>query len=107
MRCAPSRGGSDTTHSIDRRVARKTNIVKDLFEALAAGATDFAAVKAAAVGCDLERPYVLVCAAPAGDGEAASEPWRSAAQKLGRDCSDWRLGRRLRTGRGLCEQCWP
>jgi GAF domain-containing protein len=62
----------------------KTNTVKDLFEALSAGATDFAAVKAAAVGCDLEQPYLLVCAEPAGGGKAASGPWRSAAERLGR-----------------------
>ena len=45
------------------------NIVKDLFEALAAGATSFAAAKAAEVRCDLTGPYLLVCAEPAGGRE--------------------------------------
>ena len=36
------------------------NIVKDLFEALAAGATAFAAAKAAEVRCELTAPYLLV-----------------------------------------------
>ena len=62
----------------------KTNIVKDLFEALAAGATAFAAAKAAEVGCELTRPYLLICAEPAQGGEAASGAWRSAAEALGR-----------------------
>jgi GAF domain-containing protein len=62
----------------------KTNIVKDLFEALAAGATGFAAAKAAEVGCELNRPYVLVCAEPANGHETASGAWRAAAESLGR-----------------------
>src|SRR5207302_6891026 len=40
-------------------------IVKDLFEALAAGASAFAAAKAAEVRCDLTQPYLIVCAEPA------------------------------------------
>jgi GAF domain-containing protein len=59
------------------------NIVKDLFEALAAGATGFAAAKAAEVGCDLTTPYLMVCAEPAGDREQASGEWRTAAEALG------------------------
>ncbi len=62
----------------------KTNIVKDLFEALAAGATGFAAAKAAEVGCELTRPYLLVCAEPAQGHETASGAWRAAAESLGR-----------------------
>ena len=46
------------------------NIVKDLFEALAAGATTFAAAKAAEVRCDLDGPYLMVCAEPAGGAGA-------------------------------------
>ena len=57
------------------------NIVKDLFEALAAGATTFAAAKAAEVRCDLGGPYLMVYAEPA------------AAQRAG-------LGRVARRGRG-------
>ncbi|MFZ0380646.1 MAG: GAF domain-containing protein, partial [Solirubrobacteraceae bacterium] len=36
------------------------NIVKDLFEALAAGATTFAVAKATEVRCDLTKPYVML-----------------------------------------------
>lgn len=60
------------------------NIVKDLFEALAAGATSFAVAKAAEVGCDLTNPYLMVCAEPAGELEPASVEWREAAEVLGR-----------------------
>jgi GAF domain-containing protein len=60
------------------------NIVKDLFEALGAGATGFAASKAADVRCDLSEPYVIVCAEPAGGLEPGSVEWRSAATELGR-----------------------
>ncbi len=60
------------------------NIVKDLFEALAAGATSFAVAKAAEVRCDLTAPYVMVCAEPAGTVEPASVEWREAAEALGR-----------------------
>jgi GAF domain-containing protein len=62
----------------------KSNIVKDLFEALAAGATEFAAAKAAEVRCELTGPYLVVYAEPAGGREAASGEWRSAAEALGR-----------------------
>ena len=62
----------------------KSNIVKDLFEALAAGATAFAAAKAADVHCELTRPYLLVCAEPAQGGETASGAWRATAEALGR-----------------------
>jgi GAF domain-containing protein len=61
----------------------KANTVKDLFEALAAGATTFAAVKAAEVRCDLTAPYLMVCAEPAGALDQSSVQWRSAAETLG------------------------
>jgi GAF domain-containing protein len=60
------------------------NIVKDMFEALAAGATTFAATKAAQVHCDLTLPYLMVCAEPAGQREPGSVQWRAAAELLGR-----------------------
>ena len=56
------------------------NIVKDLFEALAAGATAFAVAKAAEVQCDLTSPYLMVCAEPAGGLDSASVEWRDAAE---------------------------
>jgi GAF domain-containing protein len=61
------------------------NIVKDLFEALAAGATTFAAAKAAEVRCDLGGPYVVVYAEPAAVQEQGSGEWRAAAEVLGRE----------------------
>jgi GAF domain-containing protein len=64
------------------------NIVKDLFEALAAGATTFAATKAAEVRCDLTRPYLIVCAEPAAGREQGSGEWRAAAELLGRDLAE-------------------
>ncbi len=59
------------------------NIVKDLFEALAAGATTFAVAKAAEVRCDLSGPYVMVCAEAGGGREQASGEWRAAAEVVG------------------------
>ena len=61
------------------------NIVKDLFEALAAGATTFAAAKAAEVRCDLSGPYLMVYAEPAAAAGAGSGEWRAAAEVLGRE----------------------
>jgi GAF domain-containing protein len=60
------------------------NIVKDLFEALAAGATAFAAAKAAEVRCDLGGPYLMLYAEPAAAHEQASGEWRAAADAIGR-----------------------
>ena len=64
------------------------NIVKDLFEALAAGATTFAATKAGEVRCDLSRPYLMMCAEPAAGHEQGSGEWRAAAEVLGRDLAE-------------------
>ena len=60
------------------------NIIKDLFESLAAGATSFAAAKAAEVGCDLTTQYLMVCAEPSGSREPSSSAWRLDAEDLGR-----------------------
>ncbi|HTP22214.1 MAG TPA: GAF domain-containing protein [Solirubrobacteraceae bacterium] len=65
-----------------------SNIVKDLFEALAAGATTFAATKAGEVRCDLSRPYLMLCAEPAAGHEHGSGEWRATAEVLGRDLTD-------------------
>jgi GAF domain-containing protein len=64
-----------------------TNTVKDLFEALAAGATAFAVAKAAEVRCDLTSPYLMICAEPAGEREPSSVEWREAAAAVGRGLS--------------------
>jgi GAF domain-containing protein len=60
------------------------NTIKDLFEALAAGATSFAATKAAELRCDLTAPYLMLEARPAGAREQSSGEWRTAAEAVGR-----------------------
>jgi hypothetical protein len=64
------------------------NIIKDMFEALAAGATGFAAAKAAEIRCDLTTPYLMVFAEPAGARERGSGEWRTAADTLGRGIAE-------------------
>ncbi len=66
----------------------QANTVKDLFEALAAGATGFAAAKAAEVSCDLTLPYLMLCAEPAGGREQSSGEWRMTAEALGRGLAE-------------------
>ena len=60
------------------------NTIKDMFEALAAGATSFAATKAAELNCDLTAPYLILQAVPAGTREQSSGEWRTAADEVGR-----------------------
>ena len=83
------------------------NIVKDLFEALAAGATGFAATKAAEVRCDLSAPYLMVCAEPAAGREPGSGEWREAAEVVGRGLAELapRAGDRGRPGSGARAAC--
>jgi sugar diacid utilization regulator len=76
------------------------NIVKDLFEALAAGATTFAATKAAEVRCDLTRPYLMVCAQPTGEQEQGSGEWRAVAQAVGRRLAELAANTALDAGPG-------
>ncbi len=64
------------------------NIIKDLFEALAAGAAGFAAAKAAEVRCDLAAPYVIVLAEPAGSRTPGSGEWRVATEAIGRGLAE-------------------
>jgi GAF domain-containing protein len=64
------------------------NTIKDLFEALAAGATAFAAARAAELRCDLTAPYLMLCAEPAGTREQSSGEWRTAAEALGRHLAE-------------------
>ncbi|HEY3947345.1 MAG TPA: GAF domain-containing protein [Solirubrobacteraceae bacterium] len=60
------------------------NIVKDLFEALEAGAAEFAATKATEVGCELTRPFLIAVAEPVGGRGHGSSEWRAAAESVGR-----------------------
>ncbi len=64
------------------------NIIKNLFELLAAGASSLAASKAAEIRCDLTSPYLMVCAEPAGGREQSSGEWRAAAESLGRGLAE-------------------
>jgi GAF domain-containing protein len=66
------------------------NIIKDLFEALDAGATAFAAAKAAEVACDLGAPHVIALAMPAGSRQrsSGSGEWRAAAETLGQGLAE-------------------
>jgi GAF domain-containing protein len=66
----------------------KANTIKDLFEALAAGATAFAAAKAAEIRCDLSAPYLILRAEPAGSRQQSSGEWRAAAETLGRELAE-------------------
>ena len=66
----------------------KANTIKDLFEALAAGATTFAAAKAAEVRCDLNAPYLMLSAQPAGARAQSTGEWRVAAEALGRGLAE-------------------
>jgi hypothetical protein len=66
----------------------KANIVKDLFEALAAGATAFAAAKAAEVRCELSSPYIMLRAEPAASGDRSTGAWRETAEILGRELGE-------------------
>ncbi len=65
----------------------QANAVNDLFEALAADATAFAAAKAAEVGCELSQPYLVVYAEPTDRSEQASESWPATAELVARRLS--------------------
>lgn len=101
---AGTRGFSDEDAEISRAIAHlaavaikraeliegltKANTIKDLFEALAAGATTFAAAKSAEVRCDLTAPYVMLWAQPAGARAQSTGAWRVAAEALGRGLAE-------------------
>jgi GAF domain-containing protein len=57
------------------------NLVRDMFEALAAGALDVAEARARAAGCDLERPHVFVDVRPPGGG-GDPRPWPALADRV-------------------------
>jgi GAF domain-containing protein len=56
------------------------NLVRDLFEALAAGAYDVAEARARAARCDLDRPAVFLHVCPAGDDQG--RPWPAVAERV-------------------------
>ena len=58
----------------------ESNLVRETFDALAAGADDVADARARAIGYDLERPHVIVhVEARAGDER---RPWPATAQRM-------------------------
>src|ERR687889_1193753 len=56
------------------------NIVRDLFEALATGATDVAEARARAAGCDLGRRHVVLHVEPV-QGHGDPRPWPAVAER--------------------------
>ena len=58
------------------------NIVKDMFEALAAGSVDAAEAKASEARCDLSRPHVFIHAARAPAADEDGPPWPEVASRL-------------------------
>jgi GAF domain-containing protein len=56
------------------------NIVRDLFEALAAGSTDVAEARARAAGCELRRRHVVVHV-EAAPGPSDARPWPAVAER--------------------------
>jgi GAF domain-containing protein len=83
------------------------NIVKDMFEALAAGATAFAVAKAAEVRCDLTGAYLMVCAEPAGSREQSSGDWRAAAEVIGARLGDLSPRAAIEAGPGPVRAALP
>jgi GAF domain-containing protein len=59
------------------------NRTKDLFDALAAGASGLAAGKARELRCDLSSDYLMICANPAGTATTSSAAWRGIAETVG------------------------
>ncbi|HYZ81923.1 MAG TPA: GAF domain-containing protein, partial [Solirubrobacteraceae bacterium] len=78
----------------------KANTIKDLFEALAAGATAFAAAKAAEVRCELNAPYLVLSAQPAGARAHSAGEWRVAAEAVGRGLAELAPRSAIETGPG-------
>ncbi len=58
------------------------NIVKDMFEALAAGAAEAAEAKAAEARCDLTRPHVFIHAVRSPSADADAPAWPTVAARF-------------------------
>ena len=58
------------------------NIVKDMFEALAAGSVETAEAKAVEARCDLSRPHVFLHAERAPAGRSDGPPWPELAARV-------------------------
>jgi len=72
--------GLEKAALIERLTAE--NIVKDMFDALAAGSAETAAVKAGEARCDLSRPHVFVHAERAPEGGEGDGAWPELASRL-------------------------
>jgi GAF domain-containing protein len=62
------------------------NAVKDMFEALASGASAFAAAKALQLRCPLSGPYVIACVEP--EQSASAVGWQERAEELARGLAE-------------------
>ena len=58
------------------------NIVKDMFEALAAGSIETAEAKASEARCDLSRPHVFIHAERASEAREDGPPWPEVATRV-------------------------
>jgi GAF domain-containing protein len=58
------------------------NIVKDMFEALAAGSVDAAEAKASEARCDLSRPHVFIHAVRAPSADEEGPAWPEVASRF-------------------------
>jgi GAF domain-containing protein len=58
------------------------NIVKEMFDALAAGSVETAAAKAREALCDLSRPHLFLHIEPAPGAEAVAPAWPEVAARL-------------------------
>jgi GAF domain-containing protein len=58
------------------------NIVKDMFDALAAGSVDAAEAKASEAGCDLTRPHLFLHVERAQPNGNGAPPWPEVAARL-------------------------
>jgi GAF domain-containing protein len=72
--------GLERADLIARLTARDR--VKDMFDALAAGAADGVVLGAAPAGCDLSRPHVLVQGAPGAGANGGAPDWEAVSTRL-------------------------
>jgi putative methionine-R-sulfoxide reductase with GAF domain len=79
------------------------NVVRDLFESLAAGRTDVVEDRARAGGFDLRRPHVAVHA----DAVATTEGWPAVAERLEAGLRRLRAGALCDTGRSAVRALVP
>jgi GAF domain-containing protein len=72
--------GLKKTELIERLTAE--NLVKDMFDALAAGSVEAAEAKAGEAGCDLSEPHLFVHVERAAQAPAGGRIWSELARRL-------------------------